>query len=398
MTSLPLLPDSRPLLVNISYLRWTLGRRKRNEAIFHHLISSCGLFASGLFVNPVQVESSILRGCWQMREQQSHHSEVPPFYVSQPVIKGRNPLSELGAVAEDYVASITERYLKHERFVLWMNSAEPFAYEVAIRLLPGAVLRVFDLSDDFTTFFHSNPPAFARRLHELLDAADTVIYVNDHVKNKFPHRNGLVFGNGTEYDVFEKPNPNLELPPILPKASDSVYIGFAGGLVRERVDTMLLEFLITEFPSYRFIFAGYCTSATLRDTLAKYPNVTLLPELPYSALPSLIASFDVAIIPHVSNEFTAGNDLLKVHDYLAAGVPVVSTPASNVRKFGEVVHVCQDPLEFRREIARLVELRASWDGTRGRQTARMWSWSNRIADLAAWLDLRSPKGEALDPL
>jgi glycosyltransferase involved in cell wall biosynthesis len=67
------------------------------------------------------------------------------------------------------------------------------------------------------------------------------------------------------------------------------------------------------------------------------PNVHLLGRKSYSALPSYCAGIDVAILPFVINELTFAANPLKLREYLAAGLPVVTTDIPEARRLGQHV-------------------------------------------------------------
>jgi glycosyltransferase involved in cell wall biosynthesis len=59
--------------------------------------------------------------------------------------------------------------------------------------------------------------------------------------------------------------------------------------------------------------------------LTTLPNVHVLGRKPFDELPRYCKGFDVAINPFPINEVTLNSNPLKVREYLAAGLPVVST-------------------------------------------------------------------------
>ena len=81
----------------------------------------------------------------------------------------------------------------------------------------------------------------------------------------------------------------------------------------------------------------------------RLPNVHLLGRRPYSELPAYCKGFDVALIPFRINELTLNANPLKVREYLAAGLPVVSTPIPEVEVLG-LCRVASDPESFLREV------------------------------------------------
>ena len=65
--------------------------------------------------------------------------------------------------------------------------------------------------------------------------------------------------------------------------------------------------------------------------LDNVPNVHFLGRKPYGELPAYCKAFDVALNPFVVNELTLAANPLKVREYLAAGLPVVSTDIPECR-------------------------------------------------------------------
>ncbi len=55
------------------------------------------------------------------------------------------------------------------------------------------------------------------------------------------------------------------------------------------------------------------------------PNVHILPPVPFRLYPACLSAFDVCILPNRVNAYTAGNDPIKIYDYLAGGTPIVAT-------------------------------------------------------------------------
>ena len=67
------------------------------------------------------------------------------------------------------------------------------------------------------------------------------------------------------------------------------------------------------------------------------PNIHRLGRKPYAELPAYCKGFDVALNPFAINELTLAANPLKVREYLAAGLPVVSTDIPEVRVLDDVL-------------------------------------------------------------
>jgi hypothetical protein len=151
------------------------------------------------------------------------------------------------------------------------------------------------------------------------------------------------------------------------------------------VDTGLLEYLLSAFPQFTFLFVGW-VSEGLIGTLAKYPNAQIVPEAPNEALGTVIRSFDAAIIPHRDNAITKGNDLLKLLDYNACAVPVVTTPISGAGA-GYTALIASTKQDFADCVRACVEGNHNLNLAQGVEYARERSWETQVPKLIDWLGL-----------
>jgi glycosyltransferase involved in cell wall biosynthesis len=272
-----------------------------------------------------------------------------------------------------------------KEYCLWINSAEDSFYDIALELVNDAKKVVFDLSDDFSVFECNDPETFNYRLRHLISKADVLLTVNENVANKFPHKNQRIFPNSTDFDNFQKSDMNFSLPPLLPKPPHKRYVGFIGGLNKGRIDEDLLVKLFRHFTDVSFIFVGYTNDPLLRERVCSYPNVSFLDSVPYEHLPYIIKSFDVAIIPHLINAHSGGNDLLKLLDYMASGVPVVSTNCSNTHKFSDAIYIADHHDQFMCYVQAILNGEIKHNPEIGLNYARSHSWNKTVPELSKWL-------------
>lgn len=122
-------------------------------------------------------------------------------------------------------------------------------------------------------------------------------------------------------------------------------IGYVGNL-RDRIDWELLEGLVRMRPEWSFVFAGSAEDNSNIASIAKFANVRFLGVVEYHDLPSFLMSIDVGIVPHIVNDMTNSMNPLKVYNYLAAGVPVVSTAIPNLNELVDLISVANGPEEF----------------------------------------------------
>jgi glycosyltransferase involved in cell wall biosynthesis len=379
------------LLVNLSNLAWVPKRMKRNQAIFHHLLGT-GTFEAGVYVHPPVVRNISTKQDWRLPYPEKVDNIIvggARVSILQPVftlpLTWRKPVMDASAAM--IARSLNRAVIRDRPYLLWMNSIEPMAAAIAEQLGHNAAIRIFDSSDDLVEF-ETGGVRRARleaSLARVLKVADRVLCVNEHVMEKLNHPDKRVFHNCTDFDNFQRVRSDWTLPPHFPKPPGTRYIGFVGGLNRVRVDLDLLQLLFERFPQFRFLFVGYTNDPAIRVWLEKFPNAAFVPEVPYDTLPSVIRSFDVAIVPHLDNENTRGNDLLKVLDYFACGVPVVTTRCSNIDKYAGACWIAETHEDFVSRIAQLTDGSLRHDSEPGRQIARERTWQAQVPRLLPWL-------------
>ena len=92
-----------------------------------------------------------------------------------------------------------------------------------------------------------------------------------------------------------------------------------------RIDTALLAGLARELPDVSLVLVGPRAAGFDPARLRGLANVHLRPGVAPDETPSVLAGFQVGLIPFVRSRFTAAIQPVKGWEYLAAGLPVVST-------------------------------------------------------------------------
>ncbi len=161
-------------------------------------------------------------------------------------------------------------------------------------------------------------------------------------------------------------------------------LGYTGTVQEERVDVELVYRVAAARPDWTLVFVGpnYLKSAAL-DRLSGLPNVRLLGPRPYGGLPAYMSAFDVCIIPHCVTPFTESLDPIKIYEYLATGLPIVSTPVARVRDFADAVYLARDAVGFIRQVEAALGEDSSPEQSgllkkRRRALAEDNSWADRV--------------------
>ena len=106
----------------------------------------------------------------------------------------------------------------------------------------------------------------------------------------------------------------------------------------------------------------------------------------------------VGLVPYTDTQFNRASFPLKTLEYLAAGLPVVSSDLPSVRWLAtDQVEIAGDPHTFGDAVDRAVEQSSDPALREQRQSfARGHDWANRVATLAAALGLSAPDRRATE--
>ena len=168
----------------------------------------------------------------------------------------------------------------------------------------------------------------ARLEAELMAKSDLVITCSTRLqeaKSRLHPRTVLV-RHGVEHAHFARAlDPATEVPADVRDLPRPIF-GFYG-LVAEWVDLEALARVAAAWPHGSLVVVGEHNNADAAGLarLRALPNVHLLGRRPYATLPGYCKAFDVALLPFVKNALTEHANPLKLREYLAAGLPVVST-------------------------------------------------------------------------
>jgi glycosyltransferase involved in cell wall biosynthesis len=265
------------------------------------------------------------------------------------------------------------RELGFRRPVNWVFN--PAAGVVAGSLGESEV--VYYCVDEYTAFT-GVPAALAEVERQLLKRADLVIVSADRLllaKRRENPRTVLV-RHGVDYHHFRRAlAPETLVPPEIAALPRPV-LGYFGLIGADWVDVGLLEAVARHFAHGSLVMIGKVTTDVSR--LAALPNVHFLGRKPYSELPAYCKGFDVGLVPFPISEVTLNANPLKAREYLAAGLPVVSTAIPEVEVLG-LCRVAADVPSFLRQLE--TALRAPGPDPARSAAMRSESWEARLADI-----------------
>jgi glycosyltransferase involved in cell wall biosynthesis len=269
------------------------------------------------------------------------------------------------------------RRLAFRRPINWIFN--PAAAVIAGQLQEDLLL--YHCVDEYTAFSGVAADSIAQLERQLLERADAVIVSADRLyesKVAYNPRTAIV-RHGVDFDHFRKAlAPQTAVAAELNGFSRPI-LGFFG-LVADWVDVELMAAAARKFSHGSLVILGKVTTDI--SCLQKLPNVHLFGRRPYEELPNWCKGFDVALMPFRINALTLAANPLKVREYLAAGLPVVSTAIPEVEVLGQC-RIADNEAEFLQQIEQaLVE-----PGPREARSdaIRHESWAARLQEIAEYL-------------
>ena len=244
----------------------------------------------------------------------------------------------------------------------------------------GEVASVYFCMDDFLHLPGVSAWMIEPLERQLLASVDALVATAHTLTESKRPASGRVhyLPQGVNYDHFARP---LAVPQDL-SSIPHPRILFAGG-ISGCVSFPLLDRLAAALPSASVVLIGPVTT-TIRGLSA--PNVHLMGVRPYADLPAYVQHCDVGIIPYVLNEWTMAVDPLKLLEYCAAGLPVVTTAIPEVLKYSDSVAVARTDAEFVSAVGAILNADRRIIRERGQRLARQNTWAQRAEDLLAIID------------
>ncbi len=283
-------------------------------------------------------------------------------------------------VRELFPAAARERPL-----VLWLYTPGVVDF---IDLL-GPDLVVYDVMDDLTAFRFA-PKRLRDQRRDLLERADLVFAGGPslHAGVAPARPDAVLYPSGVDGNHFARARRG-DLPMPAPLAPLERPMAGYVGVIDERIDLALLDAAAAACPDRSWVLVGPVLKIEAR-TLPRRPNIHFVGPAEYADLPAYLARFDVAIMPFAVNEATRSISPTKTLEYLAAGLPVVSTPIPDVvALYGSVVEIAEGPEAFAEAVRRAAASRLDHPGREARiaQLVETGSWDTTAARMLQDIEL-----------
>lgn len=309
--------------------------------------------------------------------------------VAVPVLDGRAARADDDDIVSDLVDALVDELPPASWRVNWYYS--PAGIRVVDPLSADVV--VYDNMDELSLFKGASADLLELE-DELLASADLVFTGGQSLYEAKRHRHDAIHAFPSSIDAAHFAVARQGL------ADPADQAGIAGprlgffGVVDERLDTNLLAALAAVRPDWQFVMIGPVVKIDPAG-LPRAANIHWLGGKAYRELPAYLANWDVGIMPFAINEATRFISPTKTPEFLAAGLPVVSTPIRDVvRPYGVrgLVGIGHTVEAFERACAQAL---ASTDpGWRERVDDHLaqGSWDKTWAAMLALVEATTPGG------
>jgi glycosyltransferase involved in cell wall biosynthesis len=266
-------------------------------------------------------------------------SFTEPIKEVEPNIFVMNPLA-IPAYGSNAVVSFNQKFLisqvKGAMKKLGMKNVINMVFNPAAGMIAGKLgetEQIYYCVDEYTAF--TGVTDGLRVIEEDLFRKSDLVVVSAETlleKKKDFNKNMFLIRHGVDFKHFRKAlDDSLKIPDEIANLPKPI-IGFHG-LLADWVDFELIKKIAAHFKNGSVVLIGKITVDGEKKVkiLNDIPNIHFLGRKPYTELPNFCKGFDVALNPFVTNELTKHVNPLKVREYLAAGLQVVSSDIQEVR-------------------------------------------------------------------
>ena len=256
----------------------------------------------------------------------------------------------------------------------------------------GEPLRLLWGTDDFAAageLMDLDTAWLERREVDQLAKAGIVVAISEHLAQKWRskvHGDVVVIPNGCDADMYSA----VDVAPLPTDVTLEQPIAGVVGSLSDRIDLDYLEAVADTGDSLLLIGPRQPSFEPERlDSLINRRNVQWVGPKPFKDLPSYFRMMAAGLTPYSRSPFNQSSFPLKTLEYLAAGLPAISSDISAAHWLDtDLITISSSPGEFASATTRALRNPAG-EATKQRRMAfaRRHSWRTRAADFARLLDI-----------
>ena len=237
--------------------------------------------------------------------------------------------------------------------------------------------KVYRMTDDMSGFSDLTRSATSME-EEICPLVDKVIVTSKNLETRAKSLGAkeiYYLPNGVEFSHFNSAvnSINPEEMRLIPTPR-IVYIG----AIEDWLDIDLIGYCAQKLPDYSFILIG--PPRIDLSPLSMHKNIYVLGAKDYYLIPNYLNNCDVGIIPFKRNKLTESVSPIKLYEYMASGLPVVSIETAELQNANSPAFLAKDKYEFVQMINSALELDEKAKAVFV-EFARRNSWEDRFCQL-----------------
>ena len=279
-----------------------------------------------------------------------------------------------------------------ERPVVWFYT--PMALPLLQAFDPALV--IYDCMDELAAFKNA-PKQLLQRESALLNIADLVFTGGPSLyqSKRERHANAHCFSSSVDAKHFRQALDRSYSHPEQEQLARP-RLGFYG-VIDERFDTDLIKQVAAARPDWQIVLVGPVVKIDPAN-LPRATNIHYMGQRTYEQLPQFLAGWDVCLLPFALNESTRFISPTKVLEYMAAELPSVSTPITDVKvPYGDVVAIADTAEKFIAACDRMLAMNEDQKTAlveRMRAIVAGTSWDLTAAKMHHLIDTTAPSNKA----
>ena len=269
--------------------------------------------------------------------------------------------------------------------VLWI--AIPTARDVVGRL--GERALIYQVSDKYEAnrMDHATSSNIIAEMHrDMLARADLVYYSG---RKLFEEETGehteiaekaKMLEQAVDYDHFASATARKWDAPDDIAAIARPRLGYFGQVDPWLIDQELIRYVSSKRPDWQWVMLGLKAARLAAEDL---PNFHHLGSRAYAEMPRYASSFDVCVLPWVTNnEFVSYGSAIKVREYMATGKPVVMTPLYEYERLDGVLRIARSYDDFISKVEDALENDSESNREARQQAVKESTWDVRAEEVS----------------